>query len=74
MFLNLPRPEKVKTPVQVFAAENDKVFSIDEQQSTARAYGNEAEIFPDMAHDMMLEPDWRQVADRILNWLQEREL
>jgi len=74
MFLNLPRPEKVKTPVQVLAAENDNVFSIDEQQSTARAYGAEAEIFPDMAHDMMLAPDWRQVADRILDWLQSRGL
>ncbi len=74
MVLDLPRPEKVNTPMQVFAAANDRVFSIEEQQSTARAYGIDAELFHDMAHDMMLEPNWRQVADRIRNWLQEREL
>jgi len=74
MFLDLPRPEKVNTPAQVLGAVNDHVFSIDEQQLTARAYGSEAELFPDMAHDIMLEPDWQQVADRILDWLQSRGL
>ena len=36
--------------------------------------GPEAEVFPDMAHDMMLEPNWKQVAERIVDWLQERGL
>jgi hypothetical protein len=40
--------------------------------ATARAYGVSAEIFPGMAHAMMLEPDWRKVADRMLDWLEER--
>jgi hypothetical protein len=26
-------------------------------------------MFPDLAHDMMLEPGWQQVADRIRSWL-----
>jgi alpha-beta hydrolase superfamily lysophospholipase len=72
--LKLPRPDKVKTPMLLLAAANDRVFSVAEEQTTARAYGTKAEIFPDMAHDMMLEPDWQQVADRILGWLQERGL
>ena len=74
MALNLPRPDKVKTPLLVLAAANDRVFSLAEEQATARAYGIEAEIFPDMAHDMMLESNWQQVADRILGWLQEHGL
>jgi pimeloyl-ACP methyl ester carboxylesterase len=74
MLFNLPRPDKVKTPVLVLAAANDRVFSVAEAQATARAYGTEAEIFPDMAHDMMLEPNWQRVADRILGWLQEHGL
>ena len=74
MLFNLPRPGKVKTPLLVLAAANDRVFTVAEEQATARAYGTEAEIFPDMAHDMMLEPKWLQVADRILSWLQERGL
>jgi pimeloyl-ACP methyl ester carboxylesterase len=72
--LNLPHPDKVKTPLLVLAAANDRVFSVAEEQATARAYGTEAEIFPNMAHDMMLEPNWQQVADRILGWLQEHDL
>jgi alpha-beta hydrolase superfamily lysophospholipase len=74
MLFNLPRPDKVKTPVLVLAAANDRVFSVAEEQATAHAYGIEAEIFLDMAHDMMLEPNWQQVADRILGWLQEHGL
>ena len=72
MVLNLPKPKKVlagKTPMLVLAAEKDRVFSVKEEQRTARAYGTEAEIFPDMAHDMMLEPNWKLVANRILDWL-----
>ncbi len=71
MLTSLPRPDKIKTPLLVLAAENDRVFSVAEQQATARAYGTKAEIFPDMAHDMMLEPNWQKVADRIISWLQE---
>jgi pimeloyl-ACP methyl ester carboxylesterase len=74
MFLDLPRPNKVKTPVLVLAAANDRVFSVAEEQATAQAYHTEAEVFPDMAHDMMLEPGWRKVAERIVAWLQERDL
>jgi hypothetical protein len=28
----------------------------------------------DMAHDMMLELGWRKVAERIVDWLRERDL
>lgn len=74
LLLNLPRPEKVKTQLLLLAAANDRVFTVAEAQATARAYGTEAEIFPDMAHDMMLEPNWQQVADRIIIWLHEHGL
>ncbi len=74
LFFSLPRPERVKTPVLVLGAANDRVFSVAEQKATARAYGTKAEIFPHMAHDMMLEPGWQVVADRILTWLASRRL
>lgn len=70
LFANLPNPKRVKSPVLVLAARGDTVFSVGEQQKTARAYGTQAEIF-DMAHDMMLEPGWEQVAEGILRWLPE---
>ena len=74
LFLNLPHPERIKTPLLVLAAANDRVFPVREEQNTARAYNTQAEVFPDMAHDMMLESGWQGVADRIVGWLSEREL
>ena len=34
----------------------------------------ELEFFPNMAHDMMLEPGWQKVAERIIAWLKEKGL
>lgn len=66
LLFRLPSPKKVKTPVMVLGAEKDTIFSVKEIQSTARAYGTEAVIFKNMAHDMMLEENWQDVADYIL--------
>jgi len=70
----LPRPKKVQTPLLVLAAENDRVFTVTEERATAKAYNTEAVFFPNMAHDMMLEKDWQNVADKILGWLNTRGL
>ena len=67
--LSLPKPQQVTTPLLVLGAENDACFSQDEQRKTARAYGTEAEFFSDMGHNMMLEPEWPAVAERIDAWL-----
>jgi hypothetical protein len=42
-------------------------------KATARAYGTQADFFPSMAHDMMLEAGWKSVAERILSWLMEKQ-
>ena len=69
MGLSLPRPERVKTPLLVMGAADDRLISQSEVDATARAYHTQAEVFPDMAHEMMLEAGWQAVADRILGWL-----
>jgi alpha-beta hydrolase superfamily lysophospholipase len=74
MFLNLPRPEIVTAPVLVLGAECDGSISAEEVRATARAYRTEAELFPGMGHDMMLEPEWATVAERIHTWLGARDL
>ena len=74
LVFSLPRPKKVATPLLVLGAANDTVFHPDEIEATARAYHTQAEIFPNMAHDMMLEAGWQSVAKRILSWLTERNL
>jgi pimeloyl-ACP methyl ester carboxylesterase len=56
-------------PVLVLGGEKDAFFPPGAIESTARVYGVKAEIFPGMAHAMMLEPEWQSVADRIIDWL-----
>lgn len=72
--LSLAHPKKVKTPLLILGAEKDNAITPGQVHATARAYDVTAEIFPNMAHDMMLEPDWESVARRILDWLKEKEI
>jgi pimeloyl-ACP methyl ester carboxylesterase len=69
--LNLPKPGRVKTPMLVLGGLNDHTFSVGEVKATARAYNTEPHFFP-LAHDMMLEPGWEQVAETMMAWLAER--
>jgi pimeloyl-ACP methyl ester carboxylesterase len=58
-------------PVLVLGAADDVFLAPPQIEATARAFGTTATIFPDMAHGMMIEPDWRLVADTIANWLEQ---
>lgn len=69
----LPPARRYPTPMLVLSAINDALFTRSEQRQTARVYGKTAEFF-NMAHDMMLEPGWIPVADRIVRWLNDHEL
>ena len=61
-------------PLLVLGAELDGTFTTAEVRATATAYGTAAEIFPEMGHDMMVEPQWDAVAERIHAWLETRSL
>jgi pimeloyl-ACP methyl ester carboxylesterase len=70
VFLNLPRRKRIpRTPMLVMNGTADGIFTPGEARSTARAYGAELEIYPGMAHDLMLEEGWERVADRVITWL-----
>jgi pimeloyl-ACP methyl ester carboxylesterase len=71
--LDLPRPAKVKAPLLVLGAGLDNMLHPREIEATARTYRTRAQIVPGVGHDSMLEPRWQAVAERILDWLQERE-
>lgn len=74
LVLSLPRPKRVTTPLLVLGADEDGAHTRAEVLATARAYHTDAEFFPAMGHDMMLEPGWRAVAERIDSWLVGRGL
>lgn len=69
-FLHSLRPRVSRTiPLLVLGALDDRVFSLPEIVATARLQNVQPEAFPHMAHNMMLEPHWQRVADRIVAWL-----
>jgi hypothetical protein len=39
-------------------------------ESTARTYATQAVMFDNMGHNMMVEPAWESVAERIAAWLE----
>lgn len=67
-------PSKVKAHLLVLGVARDNMLKPREIEATARAYNTQAEIIPDVAHNSMLEQRWQSVAERILAWLEEREL
>jgi pimeloyl-ACP methyl ester carboxylesterase len=73
-FGDLAQPKRVTAPMLVLGAEFDGFFNRREVAATARAYRTTAEFFPAMGHNMMLEPGWDAVADRIDGWLTGRSL
>jgi alpha-beta hydrolase superfamily lysophospholipase len=70
--LNLAKPKKNQSPLLVLGAEKDKMISQKEVKATAQAYGVTAELFSAMPHDMMLDDNWKKVAERILLWLDKQ--
>jgi alpha-beta hydrolase superfamily lysophospholipase len=72
MIYNLPDARKIRTPMLVVGAENDALVSVRAIEKTARTYNADCNVFPGIAHDMMLERKWRSVADFIIEWLGKR--
>ena len=64
--------QRVTTPILVLGATHDGFVSTRAVRATARAYATTPEFFT-MGHNMMLEPGWRQVAERIGAWLDSRQ-
>ncbi len=63
-------PLDPSVPMLVLGAADDAFFTAAQVETTAQAFGTQATIFPDMAHGMMIEPDWKAVADTIAAWLE----
>lgn len=72
--VTLPKPDRIRTPLLVLGARDDGAVTQPEVRATARAYRTEPEFFAGMGHNMMLEPGWQAVAERIDDWLAGRGL
>lgn len=62
-------PTRTSSPVLVIGAEGDRIANPDDVRATARHHGVEATLLPGLAHMMMLEPEWKDVADALAAWL-----
>lgn len=68
------KPAQLRIPVLVLGAQNDVLISSTTIAETARFYQADAHIFPKMGHAMMMELNWREVADALLAWLEQTVL
>ncbi len=74
VILDPPHPDRITDPLLVLGARNDALVAVEDFNYTVRSYRAESQLFPLTGHDMMLDIEWRNVADRILEWLQKNNL
>lgn len=75
IFLDLPNPKKVNNiPMLMLGGTDDVIVSSKEVKTMAKTYEAEVDIFQGMGHAMMLEKNWKQVADRIISWIDKQGL
>jgi pimeloyl-ACP methyl ester carboxylesterase len=63
-------PQKDHRPMFVLGAEADLICTPDDVRATAAHHNVRATILPGLAHLLMLEPEWAQVAKALEEWLQ----
>lgn len=75
MLFNLPQPYRAnKTSLLVLGAQHDHLIPPTQVELTAQCYGVPAEIFDGLGHGLMLEREWKRVAEHIRDWLIELEI
>jgi pimeloyl-ACP methyl ester carboxylesterase len=62
-------PQKDHRPLFVLGAEDDLICTPDDVRATAQHHNVEATILPGLAHLLMLDPGWMQVAKALEGWL-----
>lgn len=62
-------PPRAPSPVFVMGAAGDRISTPDDTKATARHHHVDATILPGMGHMMMLEPEWKDAAEALAEWL-----
>lgn len=68
MLARFTRPDRVRVPVMVLAAEEDGIFSVRSQRRLAKAYGTSAQVVPG-GHDVMLDVTADGALHLVLDWV-----
>lgn len=58
-----------RSPILLISGEKNAVFTISEEDRTAKRYNTENLVIQNQAHNLMMESAWKQVADSIDNWI-----
>jgi non-heme chloroperoxidase len=67
---NLPQPARMyRPPMLIVGAEHDHLIPPTQVAMTAATYGLPYDVMRGLGHGVMLERDWRRVAERIAAWL-----
>jgi pimeloyl-ACP methyl ester carboxylesterase len=70
MRVRVPRRPLGGTPVAVVAGAHDKNFTVAVERRLAQRLGGELIIAEHSGHDIPLDVEWRQIADRVQKWLE----
>jgi pimeloyl-ACP methyl ester carboxylesterase len=71
---DLPKRSFSKVPMLALGAEHDWIVRPNQIRKTAEIYDADFLIIPDISHEMMLDTNWRIVAEEILKWLTNIDL
>lgn len=65
----IPARKNMKMPLLVQCAQKDELVAVEENEYMANLQKGELQTFENLAHDMMLEENWKLSAEGIFNWL-----
>ncbi len=74
MLFNLPRVNKISTPILVIGSDADQIVTIRETQRTAKDLNGDLKMYSGFGHMMVLDFGWEKFAVDILSWLSAQEL
>ena len=71
--INIDKVKNNTPPLLNIVANNDKLIPAHIGHDIGIAYGINNIHFPEMSHNVMLDPDWEKVANTIVSWIQSLE-
>ncbi|MCB2360139.1 alpha/beta hydrolase [Clostridium estertheticum] len=67
----VPIPTKINVPLLILGSKDDWFFNEKAVKRIGKAYRVKPIIFENISHDMMLDPNWKTVANSIIGFLNE---